>query len=113
MSDKELDDLFKDASGKMDMPFEASDWRKMESLLDDKGGIRSAFWNWKTYTLAILLLLFGITTTIILLNTKEESLSPQKEQIMSLDKSLAAESGTENKVEAITPLRTEKALDRQ
>ena len=114
MSDKELDDLFKEASGKMDMPFEASDWQKMETLLDDKGGIRSAFWNWKTYTLATLLLLFGTTTTIILLNTKEEeSLSPQEEQIMSPDKSLAAESGTENKVEAITPLRTKEALDRQ
>lgn len=50
MSDQELDNLFKDASGKLDTPFDASDWQKMETLLDAKGTVQPSFWNWKKYT---------------------------------------------------------------
>jgi len=109
MSDKELDDLFKDASGKMDTPFEASDWQKMEVLLDTKGGIRPAFWNWRTYTLATLLLLLGTTATVVLMNTesKEGQLSSQGEKI-TWDKSLPGKSGNESNVDSVTPIVTKK-----
>jgi hypothetical protein len=109
MSDKELDDLFKDASGKMDTPFEASDWKKMEELLDANGGTRSAFWNWKTYTSLSLLLLLGTITPLVWMNTKEEKndSSVQQEQVVSENAllstgSITDHSSTKEKSEAIT-----------
>ena len=79
MSDQELDDLFKEASAKYEVAYEDVAWQKMEALLDAPTSVSTPFWNWKTLSVGILLLI--MSSALLLPQWNEPS---KKERVTAL-----------------------------
>jgi hypothetical protein len=94
MSDQELDDLFKEAAGKLSTPFDSADWKKMEALLDE-GTVRPAFWNWKKYLLGTIIFLSAVLSMETWLSMKDVKSEVSPTEVSSIK----AEAKTLSKIE--------------
>jgi len=95
MSDQELDDLFKEASAKYEAPYDDKEWEKMAALLDAPPSVKTPFWNWKTLSVAALLITMGSVLVITQWDTIGGENRVSKSAMDSSKENVPATEGTE------------------
>lgn len=67
-TDEEIDQLFQDASAKVEVPYQDSYWQEMEALLPKKS-TKKGFW----WIFGVLFALIGLTSTVFIFSSKNSS----------------------------------------
>jgi hypothetical protein len=98
MSDKELDDLFKEAAEGFTPPPDTAAWQQMASMLDKSPLKPAGFWNWKTISVFTASGLIAITALWYGLTDREGTNTKTTEQYRS-----------DNATQGISPQQQEQA----
>lgn len=80
MSDKELDNLFKEAAEGFVPPHDESAWKQMASMLDNNPGKPADFWSWKTITAVTTTGLIAVTAVWFAATDGQETIAKTNEK---------------------------------
>ncbi|GEM_PF-1240496 len=108
MSDKELDNLFKEAAEGFKAPQDSSAWHDMASRLDGAGVTSPAFWNWKS--LSTMAVVGVVSVAVISYLVTGDSENTKTEEVISnqSNTSVEPEKAVGNKLTEANPASSQR-----